>query len=412
MSEQVWRRMAQAADLLGADDSVRPTIFADMTALATRMGALNLGQGAPSSPAPGFVLDAARDAIADGVNQYSPGQGHPALLDAIVAHHARHYGMAIERDDVLVTTGATEALYSTILAVADPGTEVIVFEPYYDAYVAAVAAAGATLRTVELRLTPGGTFDFDPEDLRAAMSPRTSAILVNTPSNPTGKVFSREQLRRILAYAQEFDAAIITDEVYEHLVFDGATHTALSSLPGARERVYRITSAGKSFNVTGWKIGWLVAPPGARARVQTIKQFTTFVSGAPFQPAIAHALDHGDDFLLENARGLERRRDLLAASLASVDGLRVSHAEAGYFLIADTRDLLGENPGAWHPLDIVRRIAERHGVVSVPVAALCRPGSAAAASLRTSVRLSFCKTDEDTALAAERLSGLSPATFA
>lgn len=401
--------MAASADLLSADGGVRPTIFTEMTALAARTGALNLGQGAPSSPAPEFILDAAREAITAGVNQYSPGQGHPDLLAAIVEHQERHYGLRVGREDVLVTTGATEALYATILTVAGPGTEVVVFEPYYDSYVAAIAAAGATLRRVPLS---ADGFGFDPADLRAAVGPRTAAVLVNTPHNPTGKVFTRAELELVLEVARSVDAAIITDEVYEHLLFDGAEHTPIATLPGARERVYRISSAGKTFNVTGWKIGWVITPPGARERVQSIKQFTTFVSGAPFQPAVAHALSEGDEFARGNAAGLRRRRDLLAGALAEVDGLRVSRPHAGYFLLADVRALLGEDEGRWSAMDIIERICERHSVVGVPVAALCRAGSAPAEAFRTTVRFSFCKTDADTELAAERLRSLGPATFA
>jgi N-succinyldiaminopimelate aminotransferase len=311
-----WKRTAAGAGLLSSGGEVAPTIFAEMSALAARTGAINLGQGFPDEDGPAEVLEAARDAIAHGVNQYPPGRGIADLRQAIAEHQQRFYGMRLDPDrDVVVTAGATEAIAATVLALIDgPDDEVVVFEPYYDEYAACVALAGATMRTVPLRWP-----DFQPdlERLAEAVTDRTRIILVNDPHNPTGAVFSREVLEEIVRLAHRHDALIVTDEVYEHLTF-GVPHVPIATLPGAWERTLTISSAGKTFSVTGWKIGWVTGPAELVDAVLTVKQFLTYVNGAPFQPAIATGLRLDDDFFHGIARTLSRKRDVL------VDGLRAA----------------------------------------------------------------------------------------
>lgn len=289
------------------------TIFAEMSALATRAGAINLGQGFPDTDGPRSLLEDAVTAIRNGANQYPPGMGVPALREAIAAHQRRFYDLDPDPEtEVLVTAGATEAIAASILALAGPGDEVVTFEPYYDSYSAAIALAGADRRTVPLR-APRFTFDLD--ELRAAFTDRTRLILFNSPHNPTGKVFDRDELRFIAALAQEHDAIVVTDEVYEHQTFDGVAHVPIATLPGMAERTITISSAGKTFSVTGWKIGWLHAPAELTAAVRAVKQFLTYVNGGPFQPAVARALALPDEFFAELAAGLQRKRDLLGQGL-------------------------------------------------------------------------------------------------
>ena len=300
-----WRRTAVGAGLIGPDGSTRPTIFAEMSALAARTGAINLGQGFPDEDGPAAVLDAAREAIANGVNQYPPGRGIPDLLPAITEHQQRFYGLRLDpQRDVLVTAGATEALAAALLALIDgPDDEVVVFEPYYDSYAAVVALSGARLVTVPLRWP-----DFQPDldELRAAVSDRTRVILVNDPHNPTGAVFSRELQDEVIRLANRHDAIIVTDEVYEHLVFDGP-HVPIATLPGAWERTLTISSGGKTFSATGWKIGWVSGPADLVDAVLAVKQFLTYVNGAPFQPAIATGLRLPDAFFHGIARTLREQ---------------------------------------------------------------------------------------------------------
>ena len=265
-----------------------------MSALAERTGAINLGQGFPDTDGPEEVLEAAVEALRGGHNQYPPGPGIPALRAAIAAHQRRFHGIELDPDgEVLVTTGATEAIAAAMLALCEPGDEVVTFEPYYDSYAACIALAGARRRPVTLR-PPG--YEIDPDALAAAFSPRTRLVLLNTPHNPTGKVFTRAELELIAGHCRERDVLAVSDEVYEHLVYDGREHVPLATLPGMAERTLTISSAGKTFSVTGWKIGWACGPRALVAAVQTAKQFLTFVSGAPFQPAIAHALGLPDAY--------------------------------------------------------------------------------------------------------------------
>ena len=290
------------------------TIFAEMSALAVRTGAINLGQGFPDTDGPESLLADVAANVVGGVNQYPPGLGVLELRTAVAAHQKRFWGLDVDPDAVLVTTGATEAIAAAVLAFCGPGDEVVTFQPYYDSYAATIALSGADLRAVPLRPP---TFAFDPDELRAAFTPRTRMVLVNTPHNPTGTVFTREQLVMIGELAAEHDAVIVTDEVYEHMVFEGE-HVPMATLPGLADRTLTISSAGKTFSVTGWKVGWISGPAQLVAAVRAVKQFLTYVSGAPFQPAIATALGLPDTFYRDLADGLARKRDLL------VDGLRTA----------------------------------------------------------------------------------------
>ncbi|MCR2784494.1 MULTISPECIES: pyridoxal phosphate-dependent aminotransferase [unclassified Microbacterium] len=379
-----WRRAATGAGLLAADGTAVPTIFAEMSALAARTGAINLGQGFPDEDGPAEVLEAARAAISHGVNQYPPGRGMPELLEAIAEHQQRFYGLHLDpQRHVLVTAGATEALAAALLALVDgPDDEVVVFEPYYDSYGACVALAGARLVTVPLRWP-----DFQPDldDLRRAVTDRTRVILVNDPHNPTGAVFTRETLEEIVRLADRHDAIVLTDEVYEHLVFD-AVHIPIATLPGAWERTLTISSAGKTFATTGWKIGWISGPADLVTAVLTVKQFLTYVNGAPFQPAIATGLRLPDDFFAGAAATLRAKRDLLGRGLRAA-GFGVSTPQGSYFTVADAAPL-----GATDAAQFCRELPERAGVVAIPLTAF------AAAEHRddyaTLVRFAACKRTE------------------
>ncbi|QGN57815.1 pyridoxal phosphate-dependent aminotransferase [Nostocoides sp. HKS02] len=367
------------------------TIFAEMTALATEHGAVNLGQGFPDTDGPREMLDAAKAAIDGGRNQYPPGPGVPELLDAIAAHQQRFYGLTVDpRSEVLVTVGATEAIAATILALCEPGDEVVTFEPYYDSYAASIALAGAVRRTSILRFPD---FAVDEASLRAAFSPRTRLVLLNTPHNPTGKVFSRDELELVCALAQEFDAWVVTDEVYEHLVFSGAEHVPVATLPGMASRTLSISSAGKTFSATGWKVGWVSGPAEAVSAVRAVKQFLTFVGSGPFQPAVAVALGLADEVYAGLSASLEAKRDLLVAGLRSA-GLEVSVPQGTYFVIADAAPL-----GAVDALEFCRELPARLGVVGVPVSVFHDDADAA----RTLVRFAFCKRDEVLQQAVDRL---------
>ena len=308
------------------------TIFAEMSALAVTTGSVNLGQGFPDTDGPPEIREAAIDAIRHGVNQYPPGPGIPELRHAVAAHQARCYGLEFDADaEVLVTAGATEAIAAAVMALAGPGDEVVLFEPYYDSYAACVALAGATRRTVTLR-RDGDGWAFDPDELRRAVTERTKLLVLNTPHNPTGKVFTPAELRLIADLAVERDLLVIADEVYEHLVFDGRTHVPIATLPGMRERTVTISSAGKTFSVTGWKIGWLCASPHLVSAVRTVKQFLTYVNGAPFQPAVAQVLPVAEK--LAPAADLQAQRDQLCAGLEEL-GHDVIAPEATYFATVD-----------------------------------------------------------------------------
>ncbi len=390
-----WKRTARGAGLLGPDGSIASTIFAEMSALAQSTGAINLGQGFPDEDGPPEVLEAARRAISDGYNQYPPGLGMPVLRDAIATHQKRFYGLDVDPDrEVLVTAGATEAIAATLLALVDAGDEVVTLEPFYDEYGAIVGLANGVHRTVPL-LAPH--FLPDHDRLRSTINDRTRVILVNNPHNPTGAVLPKETLELIVELAHQHDALIVTDEVYEHLVFD-QPHIPVASLPGARERTVSISSAGKTFNTTGWKIGWLTAPREILTAILAVKQFLTFVNGAPFQPAIAVGLAMPDSFFTGVAAGLKAKSRLLSAGLTAA-GFAVSAPEGGYFVVADARPL-GFTDGA----AFCRELPRLAGVVGVPISAFCHDELAAEYS--SLVRFAFCKRTEVLEQAAAQLAEL------
>lgn len=399
---QRWRDVARASGLASPDGSARPTIFAEMTALAQRTDAANLGQGFPDSDGPAWVRDIAATAIRNGVNQYPPGRGTPELRHAIAAHQLRHYGIELDPErEVLVTAGATEAIAAAVLALAGPGDEVVTLEPFYDSHAAAIAMAGATHVTVPLTPGPDG-FRLDTAALDTAVSPRTSIIIVNTPHNPTGTVLSPRELQLIAAAAQRANALIITDEVYEHLTFDGVAHTPIATLPGMAARTLTVSSAGKTFSLTGWKIGWITGPAELIEAVTAIKQFLTYSGGAPFQPAIARALIDGDADIAALRDSLSTRRDLLAAGLRNA-GFDLIMPAGTYFVCADARPFLSDgDDGA----TFARALPERVGVAAVPVSAFCREASTASQALAPWVRFTFVKDERTLRTAVERLRGL------
>jgi N-succinyldiaminopimelate aminotransferase len=370
------------------------TIFAEMSALAVATGAVNLGQGFPDTDGPSEVLEAAIAAMRAGENQYPPGPGIPELRHAVADHQRHWYGLEYDPDtDVLVTAGATEAIAAALLSLLEPGDEVIAFEPYYDSYAACIAMAGAERRPITLRAP---AFDFDPDDFRRAVTPKTRLILLNSPHNPTGKVFTAEELAVIAAVAIEHDLLVVSDDVYEHLVFDGP-HRPLATLPGMRERTVMISSGGKTFSFTGWKIGWVCSTPELVAAVRTAKQFLTYVSGAPFQPAIATGLRLPDEYFHEFTADLRIKRDRLCAGLEEA-GFTVFRPQGTYFVTTDIRSL-GETDG----MAFCRSLPERCGVVAVPNVVFYDD----VVEGRPLVRFAFCKRHEVIDEAVARLKGLA-----
>ena len=374
------------------------TIFAEMTALAERTGAVNLGQGFPDTDGPAGMLEVARSAIASGHNQYPPGSGTPELRSAIAEHQAARYGLVPDPDtEVLVTVGATEAISAALLALVHPGDEVLLIEPYYDSYAAAVALAGATRRSVPL-VADGDRFALDLDALAQAITPATRALILNSPHNPTGTVLRRGELAALAALAIEHDLLVITDEVYEHLVFDGAQHLPIATLPGMAQRTLSVSSAGKTFSVTGWKIGWVCGPAQLVAAVLAAKQFLTFVGGAPFQPAVAHALRAERAWLTAHCAALQDKQRRLAAGLGAA-GFGVRRSEGTYFVCADVRPL-GYSDG----LQFCRELPDRAGVVAVPVQVFADDPT----PWRHLVRFAFCKRDEVLDEAIARLASAGP----
>ncbi|MGW7447857.1 pyridoxal phosphate-dependent aminotransferase [Kitasatospora sp. NPDC054795] len=358
------------------------TIFAEMSALATATGSINLGQGFPDTDGPEEVREAAVRALRDGRgNQYPPGPGIPELRTAIAEHQQRFRGLAHDPDtEVLVTAGATEAIAATLLALLEPGDEVIALEPFYDSYAACIAMAGATRVPLTLRAP---AFRPDLDELRALITPRTRLLLINTPHNPTGTVLTAEELSAVAALAVEHDLLVVTDEVYEHLVF-GAVHHPLAALPGMRERTVTISSAGKTFSFTGWKVGWVTASPDLVAAVRTAKQYLTYVSAGPFQYAVAEALRLPDTYFDTLRADLLRKRDLLLGGLTAA-GFRAFTPEGTYFVTTDITPL-GEKDG----IDFCRALPGRCGVVAIPNAVFYDDVEAG----RSLVRFTFCKKDE------------------
>ncbi len=390
-----WQRAARGAGLLSPTGDLAPTIFAEVTAAAIRHDAINLGQGFPDEDGPADVLDAAIDAIRTGANQYPPGRGMPVLRDAVADHQHRFYGVDLDPDrEIVITAGATEALTAAILALVDgPDDDVVVFEPFYDSYAAAVALAGARLIPVPLRWP---RLEPDLDDLRAAVTDRTRIILVNDPHNPTGTMFSAEVRQEIVRLAHLHDALVVTDEVYEHLVMSGR-HTPIATLPGAAERTLTISSGGKTFRTTGWKVGWISGPADLVDAVLAVKQYLTYVNAAPFQPAIAVGLGLPDRYFEDLAATQRQRRDLLGAGLVAA-GFDVATPAGSYFTVADVRSMLAEGEDA---ADFCRELPARVGVVAIPVTAFVT--SEHRDDYATLVRFASCKRTDVIAEAARRL---------
>ena len=373
------------------------TIFAEMSALATATGAINLGQGFPDTDGPASLLAAARQAIADGVNQYPPGPGIPALRQAISHARMRDYGQRFDPDSqVLVTVGATEALAAAVLGLCEPDDDVLMLEPHYDSYPPIVAMAGGTHRSIPLRPDADGRFALDVDELESAVGPRTRLLILNSPHNPTGSVLTPDELRGIAAVAIRHDLIVITDEVYEFLVFDDAVHTPLATLDGMAERTVTISSAGKTFSTTGWKIGWACGPAPLVAAVRAAKQFLTYVGGAPFQPAVADALLNQMDWVQELRVALQRKRDRLCTGLRAA-GFGVYQPQGTYFVMTDIRPL-GFDDGMKFCLDLPARA----GVVAIPDEVFHDDP----ADGKPYVRFAFCKRDEIIDEAAQRLAAL------
>ncbi|MFE2555438.1 pyridoxal phosphate-dependent aminotransferase [Streptomyces sp. NPDC059352] len=374
------------------------TIFAEMSALAARTGSINLGQGFPDTDGPEEIREAAVRAVRDGRgNQYPPGPGVPELRQAVADHQREWYGLGFDPDtEVLVTAGATEAIAAALLALVEPGDEVIALEPYYDSYAACVAMAGGTRVPVTLRPHEGG-YVLDLDELRAAVTDRTRLILLNTPHNPTGTVLTRAELTAVAELAIERDLLVVTDEVYEHLVFDGAEHVPIASLPGMRERTVTIGSSGKTFSLTGWKVGWITASPELTSAVRSAKQFLTYVSSGPFQYAIAEALRLPAAYFASLRADLQAKRDLLSEGLAQA-GFEVYRPAGTYFVTTDIRPLGSDDGFAF-----CRALPERAGVVAIPNAVFYDHREAGAPF----VRFAFCKKTEVLEEAVSRLKRLA-----
>ncbi len=376
------------------------TVFAEMSALAARVGAVNLGQGFPDEDGPPAMLKAAQQAIAEGVNQYPPGIGIAPLREAVAAQRKRHFGVDYDPDtEILVTVGATEAIAAAVLGLIEPGSEVILIQPFYDSYSPVVAMAGA--QRVIVPLVPHGRgFALDTGALRRAVTPRTRALIVNSPHNPTGTVLSEGELATIAQVAVDADLLVIADEVYEHLVFDGRRHVPLAGFDGMAERTVTISSAAKMFNCTGWKIGWACGPAELIIGVRAAKQYLSYVGGAPFQPAVAHALNTEENWVAALRTSLQGKRDRLARGLAEV-GFRVHDSAGTYFLCADPRPL-----GYHDSTAFCAALPERVGVAAIPMTAFCDPATDDYHEWNHLVRFTFCKRDDTLDEAIRRLARL------
>ena len=369
------------------------TIFTEMTQLALRYDAVNLGQGFPNFDGPEFAKEAAARALHAGQNQYCRMFGIPDLNRAIAEHQQRFYGLTYDPDtEITVTNGATEAIFATLQALCEVGDEVVCFEPFYDSYRASVAMAGAVDKVVTLEAPE---FEVDAEALARAITPKTRVLLLNTPHNPTGKVFSRAELEMLSELCQKHDVWVVSDEVYEHLVYEGE-HIPIASLPGMRERTITISSAGKTFSFTGWKVGWACAPPELSAAIRTAHQFVTFCNSAPLQPAIAEALRVGDDFYRQLEAEYRARRDRLCKGLAEV-GFDVLTPAGTYFVLVDIRSM-----GFTDDVEFCRRLPAEVGVAAIPPTAFYVNKEAG----RHLARFAFCKTDDVLDEAVRRLRGL------
>ncbi len=371
------------------------TIFTEMSRLAQEHGAINLAQGFPDFDGPEHVKRAAMEAIEAGHGQYARMAGVPALTQALADVYSPALGCAIDADaEVTVTAGCTEAIAATLLGLVNPGDEVILFEPYYDSYRACVAMAGATPRFVTLRAPD---FRFDEADLRRAITPRTRAILFNTPHNPTGRVFSRAELQTIADACLRHNLLAVADEVYERLVYEGE-HVHIASLPGMPERTVTLSSLGKTFSLTGWKIGWAIAPPALTQGVRAAHQFLTFAVATPLQHAAAAALRSPPSFYEGLRREYRARRDLLVGGLRAV-GLTLREPEGSYFIMADHSALrMGDD------VEFCRRLTTEIGVAAIPPSAFYESKSEA----RRYARFAFCKKEATLRAALERLRRLAP----
>lgn len=390
--------------LVPALQPFRTTIFAEMSALAGATGAINLGQGFPDTDGPPAMLEAAQQAIRDGFNQYPPGPGTPELRQAIANARLRDRNQSFDPDtEVLVTVGATEAVAAAVIALVTRGDEVIMLEPHYDSYPAVVAMSGARHVSVPLRATVGpgtteGRFALDLDDLAAAVTPATKLILLNTPHNPTGTVLTAQELAGIARIAIQHDLIVLVDEVYEYLTFDGTQHIPIGTLPGMAERTITVSSSGKTFNATGWKIGWACGPAPLIAAVRAAKQFLTYVGGAPFQPAIAYALEHEMDWVARLRDSLQHKRDRLCEGLVAA-GFDVHRPQGTYFVVADIRDLAQRLHRPADGMAFCLDLPELAGVVAVPQEVFHDDP----ADGKPFVRFAFCKKDDIIDDAAARL---------
>jgi len=376
------------------------TVFAEMSALAARIGAVNLGQGFPDEDGPPAMLKIAENAIAEGVNQYPPGLGMAPLREAIAAQRKRQFGTEYDPDtEVLVTVGATEAIAASVLGLVEPGSEVLLIEPFYDSYSPVIAMAGCRRRAVPM-VPDGRGFTIDVDGLRRAVNSNTKALIVNSPHNPTGMVASDAELQALAELAVEADLLVITDEVYEHLVFDRRRHVPLANYPGMRERTVTISSAAKMFNVTGWKIGWACAPAELVAGVRAAKQYLSYVGGAPFQPAVAHALNTEQDWVEALRDSLQTKRDRLGSALDEL-GFDVHDSYGTYFLCADPRPL-----GYDDSTTFCAELPHKAGVAAIPMSAFCDSGAEHADAWNHLVRFAFCKRDDTLDEAIRRLAVL------
>jgi N-succinyldiaminopimelate aminotransferase len=375
-------------------DGVETTIFAEMSALAVRTGSVNLGQGFPDRSGPDSVVEAVYAAMRSGRNQYPPGHGTSELVDAVIRHQKRHYGLDLAAEQVVVTTGATEAIAGAVLGLVDPGDEVVVWEPYYDSYRATIQFAGGVRRPLTLR---SPDYRLDRDELEATVTDRTKLILLNSPHNPTGHVFDADELAAVADVAIRHDVVVVTDEVYEHLTFDDHEHVPIATLPGMFDRTVTISSSGKTFSFTGWKIGWAMGPADLVAAVEGAKNWLSYSSGAPFQPAIAHALDEEEAFHQQLRIDLQDRRDLLCDGLASL-GLDVHVPQGTYFVTTDV-SALGHADG----VEFCAAMADRARVVAIPNQVFYEDGSDEGRHL---IRWAFCKEQDVLEEGLRRLRGV------
>ena len=375
------------------------TIFSEMSALALKTGAVNLGQGFPDTDGPAEIAEIAAHAVLNGPNQYPPLPGQPGLRAAVAEHQERFYGLSYDPDtEVLITAGATEAIAGAMLALCDYGDEVVTFEPSYDSYSASIAMAGAIKKPV---LLDAPDYPLDIDAFRAAVTDKTQVILLNTPHNPTGKVFTRAELEQIAEVAIEHDLVVVSDDVYQHMVFDGE-HVPIAALDGMRDRTISIGSAGKSFSFTGWKVGWVTAPAALRNAVMTAKQFLTFVNAAPLQPAVEAGLRLGDEYFDGLRADLLAKRDRLSAGLTAA-GFDVLHTQGAYFLTCDIRGVAKRNELPETSIEFCLALPEAAGVVAVPSEVFYTTKEAG----RHLVRFAFCKKDDVLDEAIKRLAVLA-----